>query len=416
MGTPAHSPSQQSMILLSRLLLEPRNNHSATTDLKTELSKLDHDEFEDLLQLAHSNHVVVRGLEALIKIIGKDQDVARVEWAERALAQERARIHTAMTFLHEICEAFEKNKYDVTVIKSLDHWPDLGSDLDLYTNTNPEDVSRLMRSRFNAQIAERSWGDRLASKWNFLIPGLSEAVEIHMRRLGQTGEQVTFATSLVKRARRVLISGYALPITSISDRLMISSMQRMYRHFYFRLCDVIDTAALSDAGAIDFEELRALSGSASIWKGMATYLVIVSDYVKSYRGSGLRSAAVRRGFSADLGAMKSTTGEDFCASRSCPNPPGSTDRNWQMCWAEVNCTAAPGSVFCRGSRPPLRSGTNSPEATREFGRGRLKFRFAKWEIRESECFSWNSTVVNQERRCRIFVPAKCYGRAPIGFF
>ena len=223
------------MILLSRLLLEPRNNDAATTFLKTEISNINHDEFEDLLQLAHSNHVIVRGLEALLQLFGEDADPARAEWAESALALERARIHTAMTFLHEICEAFEKNKYDVTVIKSLDHWPDLGSDLDLYTNANPEDVSRLMRSRFDAQIAERSWGDRLACKWNFLIPGLSEAVEIHMGRLGQTGEQVAFAASLVKRARRVLINGYALPITSVSDRLMISSMQRMYRHFYFQV-------------------------------------------------------------------------------------------------------------------------------------------------------------------------------------
>ncbi len=144
-----------------------------------------------------------------------------------------------------------------------------------------------MKQRFHARIAERSWGDRLACKWNFYVPGLPEAVEIHMGRLGQTGEQVAFAASLVKRARRVLIGGCALPITSISDRLMISNMQRMYRHFYFRLCDVIDTASISDAGEIDFEDLRTLAGSASIWKGMATYLVIVSDYVKRYRGSGL---------------------------------------------------------------------------------------------------------------------------------
>ena len=217
------------------------------------------------------------------------------------LLAERARIDTAMTFLHEICEAFENHDFDVTVIKSLDHWPDLGSDLDLYTNANPEDVSRLMRSRFNAQIAERSWGDRLACKWNFHVPGLPESVEIHMGRLGQTGEQVAFAASLVKRARRVLIGGYALPITSISDRLMISSMQRMYRHFYFRLCDVIDTAEVADAGAIDFEELRALSGSASIWKGMATYLVIVSDYVKGLPRLGTSFAAVRIGFRAIRG-------------------------------------------------------------------------------------------------------------------
>jgi hypothetical protein len=275
------------MILLSRMLIQPQDNKATASALRTELSNLNDAQFDDLLQLADSNHVIVRGLEAFLHLYGDGGHGSRAERAQTALVAECARIDTAMAFLHQICEEFENNKFDVTVIKSLDHWPDLGSDLDLYTNANPEDVSRLMLSRFNAQVAERSWGDRLACKWNFIIPGLPESVEIHMGRLGQTGEQVAFAASLVKRARRVLIGGYALPITSISDRLMISSMQRMYRHFYFRLCDVIDTAEIADAGAIDFEELRALSGSASIWKGMATYLVIVSDYVQGFRGSGL---------------------------------------------------------------------------------------------------------------------------------
>ena len=129
---------------------------------------------------------------------------------ETALAAERARIRTAMTFLHDICTAFEDGKYDVTVIKSLDHWPDLGSDLDLYTNANPEEISKLMRTRFDAQIAARSWGDRLACKWNFFIPGLPEAVEIHMGRLGQTGEQVAIASRLAgaqpMRSRSVTMS------------------------------------------------------------------------------------------------------------------------------------------------------------------------------------------------------------------
>jgi hypothetical protein len=61
----------------------------------------------------------------------------------------------------------------------------------------------------------------------------------------------------------------------------------MYRHFYFRLCDVVDTAALTDAGSIDFENLRATAKAAGIWEGVATYLVIVSDYVERYRGSDL---------------------------------------------------------------------------------------------------------------------------------
>ena len=98
-------------------------------------------------------------------------------------------------FCGKSATASKRQGYDVTVIKSLDHWPDLGSDLDLYTNTDPDDVIRLMKQRFQAEVAPRSWGDRLANKWNFNIPGLPEAVEIHMRRLGQTGEQISIASS-----------------------------------------------------------------------------------------------------------------------------------------------------------------------------------------------------------------------------
>jgi hypothetical protein len=190
-------------------------------------------------------------------------------------------------FLHEICVAFEEFEYGVTVIKSLDHWPDLGSDLDLYTNANQEDVFKLMSGRFGARVDTQSWGDRLAHKWNFFVSGLPEAVEVHIGRLGQTGEQVSLASSLANRNKTVFVGGFAFHVPSNSDRVMISTLQRMYRHFYFRLCDVVDTATLADAGRIDFVNLCSLARAAGIWEGVATYLTIVSDYVESYRGSKL---------------------------------------------------------------------------------------------------------------------------------
>ena len=144
--------------------------------------------------------------------------------------------------------------FAVTVIKTLDHWPDFGSDMDLFTNAHPNEVSWLMAQSFNARIAPRSWGDHLANKWNFLLPGLPEPIEIHIGRLGQTGEQVALASSLnartANRSRR-----FPFSVPSIADRLIISTLQRMYRHFYFRLCDVLDTAGIADAGLIDYHEL-----------------------------------------------------------------------------------------------------------------------------------------------------------------
>jgi hypothetical protein len=284
------SPSHKSMTLLSRLLLSKQKGDMASSSivgLQQDVANITRDEFEDLVELAGTNHVVVRGMQAFLALIQEATHGAPAEWAKAALAAERARIDTALTFLKDICATFTDNGYDLAVIKSLDHWPDLGSDLDMYTNTNPEDVFKLMRTRFHAQIAPQSWGDRLACKWNFMLPGLPEAVEIHMGRLGQTGEQIPIASGLAGRSRLVVIGDDVFRVPSASDRLMISTLQRMYRHFYFRLCDIVDTAALSESGGIEYDDLQSSASIAGIWEGVATYLAIVSDYVKRYRGSGL---------------------------------------------------------------------------------------------------------------------------------
>ena len=274
MVSPIALPSSKSLAILSRLLFGERNADSGITQISR-------DERQDLLTLANTNHVLVRGLEVAVNILPD------AEWALAALEAERGRITNAISFLHEICGTFQEAGYEILVIKSLDHWPDLGSDLDLYTSADAEEVLQLMRRRFHAQSAPRSWGDRLGHKWNFLTPGLPEAVEIHVGRLGQTGEQITLASRLVGRGRSLRIADYAFPVPAASDRLMISTLQRMYRHFYFRLCDILDTATLAEAGAIDYQDLRFSAKDAGIWEGMATYLAIVSDYLKRWRGLGL---------------------------------------------------------------------------------------------------------------------------------
>lgn len=283
------------MVLLSRLLLSPlpveRDRNAKTSLLDEELLHLSREDFAQIVALASSNHVIVRGMERFLEMAEVRRDEERAQWAREALRTERARIDNAMPFLRSICAALGEEGHDAVVIKSLDHWPDLGSDLDLFTTASPETVLELMKRRFGARLASRSWGDRLARKWNFLIPGLPEAVEIHVGRLGQTGEQMVLASSVARRARQIQIDGTPFRVPHISDRLMISALQRMYRHFYFRLCDIVDSAALIEANAIDYEDLQHAATAAGIWEGMATYLMIVADYVSQYRGSGLHLPA-----------------------------------------------------------------------------------------------------------------------------
>jgi len=290
--------SSQHIDFLSQLLLFPDRSQAFPVS-----------ELQDCLYLAHKNHVIVRWLQVLPQTsIGQDPKIA--DWATTALAEEQARIANALSYLEAICNEFYSQGCDVTVIKSLDHWPDLGSDLDLYSNAQPKDVIRIMRDRFKAEVAERSWGDRLAGKWNFNISGLPEAVEVHVGRLGQTGEHVGWADAIPRRSVQVQRAQYAFRVASPEDRLMISTLQRMYRHFYFRLCDIVDTAQLLETAVVDFTRLRAYSESSGIWKGVATYLAIVSDYVKRFRGEGVALPPAVRAAAA-FGGEKLTFGRDF---------------------------------------------------------------------------------------------------------
>jgi len=280
--------NESMMVMLSRLLLARSEAGKALMlPAPNELAGISHDDFDSLVALASSNHVVVRGLEIVSGILLAAHERGRADWAAAAVEAERARIAKAVERLGAICSAFDREGLDVTVIKSLDHWPDLGNDLDLYTNASGARVCELMRRRFGAKIAPRSWGDRLASKWNFNLPGLPEAVEVHAGRLGQTGEHVGFASRIPARARMVERGGRGFRVASPTDRLMVSTLQRMYRHFYFRLCDIVDSAELIASGAVDYDDLQRTAQHAGIWEGVATYLVIVSDYVRQYRGKDL---------------------------------------------------------------------------------------------------------------------------------
>jgi hypothetical protein len=239
-----------------------------------------------LRALADSHHVTQRSFPVLQQIAEAESHTYLVEWISTVLEQERARIGAALSFLAPICEALEAVG-KVIVIKSLDHWPDLGSDLDLFTNADSSDVIAIMKERFKAQVAERSWGDKLANKWNFALPGLPELVEVHVGRLGQTGEQGGITDSLIARTRPISFGSLTFQVPAAEDRLMISTLQRMYRHFYIRLCDIVDNTQLVEHESVDYGYLKSLARSGGLWAGVATYLAIVSDYVRLFRGEGL---------------------------------------------------------------------------------------------------------------------------------
>ena len=311
------------------------------------LGNMNEQQRADLLSLADSNHVIVRALTAL-KPAANSAKLR--EWIDTSLQAEHDRIQNALRHLDVVCRTLEDNGCRTVVMKSLDHSPDLGNDLDLYTTAPERDVVDVFADKLGARIDPRSWGDRLAHKWNFSIPGLPESVEVHSERLGQTGEHIALAQRFVKRRVMREIDGYAFLMPAPEERIIVATLQRMYRHFYFRVCDILNSASLVESGALDFDELRRSADTGAIWPGVATYLKIVSDYIARYRGTpvSLPSSVLR---AAAFGGEKLFVQRRFLRIPIMPNGAG-------LYTKQMAATAARGDVpaaFRLSLLPPLAS-------------------------------------------------------------
>lgn len=290
---PEKSRPEKSMDTLSRLMVRAYCERSTKTspddrqqweqDLRY-VAALSPAELSDFHELADTNHVLIRALRVLHDAAVEWQEPRIQAWCERSLGAERGRIDHGIEVLHSICTAFESRGCSVAVIKSLDHWPDLGSDFDLYTLEEEKRVEQVMREEFRAHPVARSWGDRLANKWNYSVPGLPELVEIHVQFLGQTGEHAEMATRVITRRVPKVVEGHTFLVPAPEERIVISALQRVYRHFYYRLCDMIDMAVLCQTENVRFDQLRETADLAGIWPGVATFLALMQAYVNAYGG------------------------------------------------------------------------------------------------------------------------------------
>lgn len=266
-------------------------NPSGAQDAYRFVAGLTEKERDAFVALADAHHVIIRALEPVRHCATIENNLELERWTAAAIERERARIDNALTRLHAVLDALEAAGCPTVVMKSLEHWPDLGNDLDLYTTACERKIIRCMVAKFNAHLEPRSWGDRLANKWNFAVPELPEAIEVHAQRLGQTGEHTRLAERFVARRQPRTVLGLTFQVPSPEEALIVATLQRMYRHFYFRVCDIVNTAQDVEQGRIDYAELKRASEEAGIWPGVASYLKIVSDKVKQYRGAGLQLPA-----------------------------------------------------------------------------------------------------------------------------
>jgi hypothetical protein len=274
------------------------------------LQRMCKEEWSDFLRFAELQRVYLRTLQLLEKWAAADAVVPRFEGLQDLAQIEQRQVEGALAALHQIVRALELTGHTPLVIKTLDHWPDIGSDLDLFIAATERDTVRAMQSELQAEPQPQSWGDRLAHKWNFRIPGLPRLVEIHVGCLGQTGEQDELPAYLEETSVMRDVGPFRFRVPAPEEQVTLATLQRMYRHFYIRFTDLLNLTGLVRAGRLDFTRLRTSTQRWSIWPGVAILLKIASDYNERL-GAGplpLPEFVVR---SARFGAEVTYVGKQF---------------------------------------------------------------------------------------------------------
>ncbi len=151
------------------------------------LQRMSQQEWSDFLHFAELQRVYLRTLRLLEKWSAVGAFTPPFDDLHDLEQREHRQVEDALASLNDVVRALELTGHTPLVIKTLDHWPDIGSDLDLFINASQHDTVRAMRSELQAEPQSQSWGDRLAHKWNFQIPGQARLVEIHIRVPGTDG-------------------------------------------------------------------------------------------------------------------------------------------------------------------------------------------------------------------------------------
>ena len=224
----------------------------------------------ELLALCQQNLVVLRTLAAL-EGAGVSLGDEAAGWQE----QERARIEQGLATIAGIAQQFARHEIPFMVIKTGDHYPDQGHDIDLLLADGGDAAEQIMREELAASRLERSVSEVLSAKSNWRCGPTT--VEMHVGRLGQVGEHRRLAEEIYGHRRRGRIGSLDVSVPSAEGRMILAMLQRIYRHFNFRICDVINVAGLVEDESLSWETVWRLCRESGVDYGVGLGIAMVAD-------------------------------------------------------------------------------------------------------------------------------------------
>jgi hypothetical protein len=234
------------------------------------LSRLLDERPGELLDLCQQNLIILRTLAAL-----EARGVSLEGEAAARQEKERERIEQGLATIGSIAQQFERADVPFMVIKTGDHFPDQGHDIDLLLGDGGAKAECLLRDELGASPLERSVSEVLSAKSNWRCGPTT--IEMHVGRLGQVGEHRQLAEEIFSQRQRARIGSLEAMVPSAEGRMILAMLQRIYRHFNFRICDLVNVSGLVEDETLSWETLWRLCRLGGIDYGVGLGIAMVAD-------------------------------------------------------------------------------------------------------------------------------------------
>ncbi|HEV2766020.1 MAG TPA: nucleotidyltransferase family protein [Pyrinomonadaceae bacterium] len=250
--------------------------------------------WEDLLRVAARNVVLLRLAERL------EAAGARVpDFFAEAVARERRRAADAVETVRRVGHACERKGVRFIFAKAFQHYPDVGTDIDLFVLARSRATDALVLEGTPAAPRRASLHARLAGVSNYKVAGCETLLEIHHGRMGLLGEYGSHVSLLIRNAAPARAAGQEFLSPSDEDVLVMQGMQRVYRHSFIRLCDIVSTATLLRRGRMDWDYVLGTTRRLGTGHGLRCYLGYVEQVHRQVFGRDLLPAWLRAELKTD---------------------------------------------------------------------------------------------------------------------
>jgi hypothetical protein len=251
-------------------------------------------DWAELLRVARRNYVLLRLAARLEEAGARGPD-----FFDEAVDEERRRASAIFGVIRRVSRACEAAGVGHLFAKSFQHHPDMGGDIDLFVAERAPSVDGAVLAGTPAAPAGRDFRSRMSGVTAYRVCGGEFVLEIFHGRLGVLGEHGAVVGQFIRNAERARVGGGEFLLPSPEDLLVLHGMQRVYRHGFIRLCDVLSAASLVGRAGLDWDYVLRTSEQLGTAYGLCSYLAFVGQIYREALGRELLPGGLRERLAAD---------------------------------------------------------------------------------------------------------------------